>query len=416
MKRTHLLIVAIFGILSCTRIQAMDRFNFFQAGRPERVSSDWHNRPNPAPQQAQTDQAAELAYKKQTDSEYFDDFPTQVSALTTEDRKAVDEFILKLGRDCRSPIDRWNMLYSNYRQYRNTMAKAVMLRNKCSEFLGVAVRLNDHKLVEHLLIYGANAQDLDLVTDRPIIHHAQSVPVAQSLLQHGAPITAVDKYAQHTLLHHACYCSSSFELLVFYVNEFKKRNLLEKYINDQESAGRVTPMHYLISSAVNHRSGFKECFPEVQKKLALLLENGADCQLKTWLGKTPQDEINSIIANPDIHREEGTHPYWAQITAQLAAATEKQLQMKAAKQAVIREGQRSCAICLSELEQSEDCMALPCAHVFHTACVQPWINAHHNCPTCRTNVPGQNNNNNNNNGLIGNRVFNEHERYSGWYL
>lgn len=384
-KRTLLLIVTICGIFASTQIRAMGPLGFYQ-------------------------EDAQRTDNKQ--AEYFDDCPTQVSTLTTEDRNAVDGFILTLVRDCRGAIDRWNMLYCNYRQYRNTMAKAVMLGNKCSEFLGVAVRFNDHKLVEHLLVYGAKAESLDLVTDRPIIHHAQSALVAQSLLQHGASITAVDKYARHTLLHHACGSSESFDLLACYINEFKKRNLLEKYINDQESIDRVTPMHYLISSAVNHHSGFKECFPVVQKKLTLLLENGADCLLKTWLGRTPQNEIDSIIANPDIHREEGTQPYWAQITAQLTAATEKQLQAKAAKHAVIREGQLSCAICLEGLEQSEDRMALPCAHVFHTACVQPWINTHHQCPTCRTDVPGQNNNNNG----VRLSTYNEHQRYSGWYL
>lgn len=42
-----------------------------------------------------------------------------------------------------------------------------------------------------------------------------------------------------------------------------------------------------------------------------------------------------------------------------------------------------CAICFDELG-GQDTLALPCAHLFHEVCVQPWLNQHHNCPTCRT--------------------------------
>lgn len=47
-----------------------------------------------------------------------------------------------------------------------------------------------------------------------------------------------------------------------------------------------------------------------------------------------------------------------------------------------------CAICLENFDAEEEAMELmiTCAHKFHSHCLSPWLQAHPDCPYCRTNV------------------------------
>lgn len=419
-KRIQMLAMTMFGILAYTQIQAMDGRQRLQPETDTGASGAWTGTGGWLPRVRQgshremgddrLEQAAHPACEAASARDKFEDFqiPHEASALTTADRNAAQGFMQYLEQE---GDNRWQVLTTNYIQYRDSIAKAVILGYQCSEFLPVAIESNDRKLVEHLLAYGTDANGMDRI-GRPMILIAQSKCVAQVLQQHGATLTAVEKYTQHTVLHKACYSSCSFDLFSYYINELKKHNLLEKYINNQAGQDRETPLHRLISSAVNHHSGLKECFPEVQKKLTLLLENGADCVQRTCWGLTPQDKINAIIANPTIYREEGTLPFWTKITEQLTPAIEAQSKAKVAKEIAIIQGQSSCAICLEQLEESGARTALSCAHVFHTGCVQPWITTHSTCPICRTKLPVQNNSNNNNWADSDDRS----DILPGWYL
>lgn len=42
-----------------------------------------------------------------------------------------------------------------------------------------------------------------------------------------------------------------------------------------------------------------------------------------------------------------------------------------------------CAICFEMIETSEEPHAFPCTHIFHPACINPWLIHHTTCPTCR---------------------------------
>ncbi|KAG4397691.1 hypothetical protein GLYMA_10G195500v4 [Glycine max] len=44
----------------------------------------------------------------------------------------------------------------------------------------------------------------------------------------------------------------------------------------------------------------------------------------------------------------------------------------------------SCSICLGDYKESDTLRLLPhCDHLFHLACVDPWLRLHSTCPICR---------------------------------
>lgn len=57
-----------------------------------------------------------------------------------------------------------------------------------------------------------------------------------------------------------------------------------------------------------------------------------------------------------------------------------------------------CAVCLNEFQEDDTLRLLPkCDHVFHSECIDAWLDGHSTCPVCRANLlPDPNDNNNNN--------------------
>lgn len=43
----------------------------------------------------------------------------------------------------------------------------------------------------------------------------------------------------------------------------------------------------------------------------------------------------------------------------------------------------SCPICLCDFEEGELGCILPCWHIYHRECIDPWFDNHRSCPTCR---------------------------------
>ena len=63
-------------------------------------------------------------------------------------------------------------------------------------------------------------------------------------------------------------------------------------------------------------------------------------------------------------------------------------QLTKGKYADLRSGtvNKECmANCLQVFEPQEEVIKLPCfkSHIFHTACLTPWLKAHSTCPICR---------------------------------
>ena len=45
-------------------------------------------------------------------------------------------------------------------------------------------------------------------------------------------------------------------------------------------------------------------------------------------------------------------------------------------------GQTGCCICSEALAEGDAVLRLPCAHVFHDACLSPWLLHHNTCHPC----------------------------------
>ncbi|THG22099.1 hypothetical protein TEA_014406 [Camellia sinensis var. sinensis] len=47
----------------------------------------------------------------------------------------------------------------------------------------------------------------------------------------------------------------------------------------------------------------------------------------------------------------------------------------------------TCAVCLEEFREGTELTSMPCSHLFHHHCIEPWLESHNSCPMCRSVVP-----------------------------
>mmetsp|Transcript_17415 Transcript_17415/g.29197 ORF Transcript_17415/g.29197 Transcript_17415/m.29197 type:complete len:372 (+) Transcript_17415:178-1293(+) len=53
---------------------------------------------------------------------------------------------------------------------------------------------------------------------------------------------------------------------------------------------------------------------------------------------------------------------------------------------LIRNGDNTCPICLSDMVTGDTVRILPCKHFFHNTCVDEWLKVNATCPTCRKSI------------------------------
>lgn len=64
--------------------------------------------------------------------------------------------------------------------------------------------------------------------------------------------------------------------------------------------------------------------------------------------------------------------------------------IKFSKDSVKEENLRECSVCKEEFEEATEVVKMPCNHLFHQECLLTWLKMHNSCPTCRFELPTDN--------------------------
>lgn len=52
---------------------------------------------------------------------------------------------------------------------------------------------------------------------------------------------------------------------------------------------------------------------------------------------------------------------------------------------VVPPAEEQCRICLDDFE-AQECLKLPCSHIFHEECLKKWCSQQKVCPNCKTEI------------------------------
>ena len=98
-----------------------------------------------------------------------------------------------------------------------------------------------------------------------------------------------------------------------------------------------------------------------------------------------QDIINHTFA---AAQEPSVNPTSKAARKKLASVKISKVHCKKGKDGKMEEP--SCTICICEIPLGQKGMVLPCGHIFHPDCINPWLDEHNTCPTCRHELPSEN--------------------------
>ncbi len=359
-KRTQLLKVMMFNLLVWTQMQGMDTDSSF------------------------TEEEKALQALEDGTGNPYRFGPIAIDRITAQDLADIE--------DLKERYSRYLMTFDirTYVEKRTLMAKAGRQRwyDKfmdwdCNEpdrykplidkIFEAALSREDLPLAKDLFKHGAYPNER--IARGPFLG-VRTVPMLDLLISHGVDI---DKTGCNLPIVHNAVAYDSPKFL---------ERLLQcpgVNVNARSNPGRMkdvfewrqdfedTPLHVWAKLCP-----WESRFPGIQKKLMILIRAGADVTLKNSKNHTALDILRSHIADRTycvMLRE---------LADQLAALMPPQPQADIARKAVVATEESACVICLENFQQSDDRTTLPCAHVFHTACVNPWIASNRTCPTCRT--------------------------------
>ena len=91
------------------------------------------------------------------------------------------------------------------------------------------------------------------------------------------------------------------------------------------------------------------------------------------------DEIERIVNNLLLHDQNkyGSPPASKEIVNKLKEETITK----------VLGSENVCSVCKEEFEVGNVILTLPCKHYFHKECISPWLTAHNSCPSCRFELP-----------------------------
>jgi E3 ubiquitin-protein ligase RNF115/126 len=94
----------------------------------------------------------------------------------------------------------------------------------------------------------------------------------------------------------------------------------------------------------------------------------------------PFGNMNDILAHlmETYDGPMGTPPVAAEVLSSLPAIHISQQHVDA---------KECCSVCKDEYTLGEHAMQMPCTHLFHKDCIEPWLKRHSTCPSCRYQLP-----------------------------
>ena len=54
-----------------------------------------------------------------------------------------------------------------------------------------------------------------------------------------------------------------------------------------------------------------------------------------------------------------------------------------------QKGAHECVVCKEEFDHNHSIKEMPCAHIFHVDCLDPWLKTRNSCPVCRFELPAK---------------------------
>ena len=99
--------------------------------------------------------------------------------------------------------------------------------------------------------------------------------------------------------------------------------------------------------------------------------------------------INFIMQN-DPNRY-GNPPASKKVVENLDKITVNEQNIKTLRKDSGISDDNSCAICKDNFEINQNLIYLPCKHLFHDECILPWLKERNSCPTCRHELPTDDN-------------------------
>ena len=50
---------------------------------------------------------------------------------------------------------------------------------------------------------------------------------------------------------------------------------------------------------------------------------------------------------------------------------------------------KDCQVCFEKFVDDDKILKLPCKHLYHKDCIEPWFRTHNTCPVCRQEMPSE---------------------------
>ncbi|XP_026515115.1 E3 ubiquitin-protein ligase RNF130 [Terrapene carolina triunguis] len=137
--------------------------------------------------------------------------------------------------------------------------------------------------------------------------------------------------------------------------------------------------------------------PPNTKQWIALLQRG-NCTFREKILRAASHNATAVVIYNNISSEEPvtmTHQGYRIVVAissrRLGDAAKKAISKLTTR--TVKKGDKEtdpdfdhCAVCIECYKQNDVVRILPCKHVFHKACVDPWLSEHCTCPMCKLNI------------------------------